>query len=173
MLALDVAADAPRYAVGTALALDVAADTPSDAVGGVNGAHEQELRAARCYDCSPKRLCPLYRDGEFQLTLSEEEARFNTYIDQAIRIATRLQAVRVMKRGGEVGDAAGATERPAKKTKSSSKPSTPRGKDKDNNNGMYKENGGGGGGNSPAGQKCETIAASAAAELLKQTDKKL
>ena len=106
--------------------------------------------------------CLIAAASEFQLTLSEEEPRFNTYIDQAIRIATRLQAVRVFaKRGGEGSDAGGATERPAKKSKIA-KPSTPK---KDS-----KQSGGGGG--SP-GQKRAAIAAGAAADLLKKTDKKL
>ena len=77
--------------------------------------------------------CLIAAASEFHLTLSKEKYRFNTYIDQAVRTATRLQAVRVLKRGGaEAGDAAGATdsERPGKTPKSSSKPTTPRGKDK-------------------------------------------
>ena len=85
-----------------------------------------------------------------------------------------MQALRVLKRGGpEAGDAAGAKRRPATKPTSSSKPTAPLGTGghNNNNNGNYNKNGGGG--NSPAGLKREAIAASAAAELLKQTDKKL
>ena len=116
--------------------------------------------------------CLIAAASEFQLALSEEAPRFDTYIDQAIQVATRLQAVRFSKRGGEAGDAAGATERPGNKPKSSSKPTTPRGKGANNtNNGTHTKNGGGG--NSPAGLKREAIAVSAAAELLKQTDNKL